>query len=159
MLHILTSFFLIALCVCFSTVLATDYTAISSCKDVDDGTYIQKLINDESYPYILAQCSNGYTLIDYSVDSEWESYFSSFRKYDYAVGGPQKFDHVNWNDWIQSDVTDFVVSPDCSVCDETADIQYESTLTAYYMTGLCAPPFFLTLTQKKNVFFLKKKCA
>jgi hypothetical protein len=97
---------------------------------------VLKLVDDDAYPLVYAKCSNGYTMIDYDLDSDWEMYLSSFRQFHYAVAGPVKDDHVNWEGWFLGSADAYIVSPKCDVCDESETMNYESTESTYYMTDV-----------------------
>jgi len=62
----------------------------TSCADLEDGEYMLQLIDDDSYPLIWAQCSNGYTILDYSKDNDWTNYLSSYKRVYKTTGAPQK---------------------------------------------------------------------
>ena len=84
----------------------------------DTSNILLKLGSSDDDPIINAACSNQWTIINMQQDNEWESYFTSMRKYHKEVLGPIKDDHVNWQEWLTVDIERFIVSPDCSVCDD-----------------------------------------
>ena len=112
----------------------------NSCGNLADGQHYLKLLEGDDYPIILATCSNGYTLIDYSTDSDWSSYFTSFVKWHYAIGGPTQQDHYNWAEWYLPDDsnTNYLISPSCDICSEDSQSEYLNTQgyqSGYYMNA------------------------
>ena len=85
----------------------------SSCLDLKDGQhYLQPLTDEEfhsvhashdestSAPIVHAKCDFGYTIIDPSFDSDWQSYFSSIHQWQVNTIGPDLDDHASWSDWF-----------------------------------------------------------
>ena len=136
----------------------------NSCLDQDDGSQWLKLMADDTnttYPAIRQICHNEYMVIDVNEDPNVKEYFSSFTSWHYAISGPEIMDSANWEEWwlpsaqqldagIGGNVNseqyfEFAISPDCSTCDATNNIEdnsysifnedTEGDRTAYYMTG------------------------
>ena len=112
----------------------------NSCIDQEDGEHYLKLLEGDDYPIVAATCSNGYTLIDYNSDSDWSSYFSSFVKWHYEIGGPIQQEHYNWAEWYLPDDsnTNYLISPSCDVCSEDTQSEYRNTQgvqSGYYMNA------------------------
>jgi len=122
-----------------------------------NGYHYLKLLEDTAdteYPVVYALCSNGYVMIDHSIDENWSSYFSSWDKYHYAVSGPSRSDRSNWAEWFlpnaatiefadddDREITNtgtFLVAPQCSACVAEAEFQLNAESSAYY---LGAPAF------------------
>ena len=126
--------------VLFQLAFGDDQTLPNSCIDLEDGEHYLKLLEGDDYPVLKVQCSNGYMLIDYSSDSDWQYYFSTFLKWHYEIGGPSQDDHYNWAEWyLPSDSqTNYIISPDCDVCDEDVQDDYRNTnglQSGYYMNA------------------------
>ena len=99
----------------------------------DDDTVIVKLLDDDSYPLITTKCRNQYMIVDFKQDPLWRKYFVSARNYHYNLIGPEKDDHVNWQEWIIPEMEDFIVSPDCISCDEDHELNIKySTSSGIY---------------------------
>lgn len=119
----------------------------SSCLGLPNGYHWIKPLSDGVdvvYPPINALCSNEYLILDVNHDPNMRSYFQSFDSYHYALSGADHQTSVNWREWFIPSLKDdeshlppsFVLSPDCSICDETdSDVQEFGSNTAYYMTG------------------------
>eukprot|EP01083_Nonionella_stella_P001022 2945_1 len=116
----------------------------TSCVGLEDGYHYVKLLEGDSYPIIYVLCSNEYMMIDYSLDNDWSSYFTTFVKWHYAVVGPTKNEHQNWRQWFLPGTDDdsadesghFLVSPQCDSCDLSQDNQLHADQSAYYMSSL-----------------------
>ena len=126
----------------------------SSCEGLADGYHFLKLLSgdDEDYPVIYARCSNNFMILDYSVDSDITSYFSSWDAWFKHFYGPSNDERINWNEWYlpsrystgasttadgkPMDTFSFLVSPDCTSCDASGAMnkryKHES---AYWMSG------------------------
>merc|ERR1719295_852827 len=115
------------------------------------------------YPAVHQLCDSEYMVIDLFSDPNVERYFSSHTSWHYALSGPEHMDTANWEQWwlpsasfldeqqsaITNDLDDeywrFVISPDCTSCDETQNTEQNvysplnndtfGDRTAYYMTG------------------------
>lgn len=96
------------------------------------------------YPPINVLCNNEYMILDVNHDPNIAAYFQSFDSYHYALSGADHETSVNWREWFlpshHADAdglsSSFVLSPDCSSCDETdGDLQEFGSNTAYFMTG------------------------
>ena len=141
----------------------------SSCLDLKDGQhYLQPLTDEEfhsvhashdestSAPIVHAKCDFGYTIIDPSFDSDWQSYFSSIHQWQVNTIGPDLDDHASWSDWffpsrivpqittkrtllrdhdVHESPPDFVysISPDCQKCIGAHDDKYRGK--AYYLSA------------------------
>ena len=102
-------------------------------KDADN--VVVKLLDGDSYPALNVKCSNEYVIVNLHQDLEWQSYFRSIRKYHYNLLGPDKDDHSNWAEWMLPQMDKFIVSPDCSTCDEEHELNsLYGDESAYYMT-------------------------
>ena len=62
----------------------------SSCAGLPNGRYYVQIDFKEGSPIVIAQCSNGYMLIDYSSDNNWKGYFSSWIQFHWQVASPFK---------------------------------------------------------------------
>ena len=118
----------------------------NSCNDLEDGTYMMKLIDDEDYPLVSIKCSNGYGILDYSLDSNIVDYFDTWYQWFPKTIGPTNEAHVNWQEWFLPHVdadsddedmplTKYALSPDCSSCEVTHKRQLHGLKTTYWMTG------------------------
>merc|ERR1719334_671552 len=100
----------------------------TSCLGLEDGEhYIRPAIyadaNDHdtsTLPSILVRCSNGWTILDHSLDAHIEHYFSSFMQVtdDFAsmdIGT----EHVNWPQWLRPQNMRLTTSADCHTCTDT----------------------------------------
>ena len=110
----------------------------SSCIGLDDGYYWLKL-RDGNYPIVYQKCSNEYLVLDYSIDNNIKEYFNTWQMWHMHTAGPSNDVHIHWEDWYSpnqdTSVTGFLISPDCSVCDEDSSRQLYSTQSSYWMTG------------------------
>eukprot|EP01083_Nonionella_stella_P067359 178121_1 len=101
----------------------------------DTDNLLVKPIDDDDYPSLNVKCSNEFMIIDINKDENWLQYFTSSRLYHYAVYGPVRDEHSNWNEWLIPSMSQFLVSPDCSTCDVDSELnsiyKYESS---YYGT-------------------------
>jgi len=106
-------------------------------------------------PIVRVKCSNGYIVLNLQEEPELRHYFTSFLKWQPFVSGPSNTHVINWEQWYlpneetheQSDEdeqkeedkteqgTSYIISPDCSVCDEEHYRQIHGTNTVYMMTG------------------------
>eukprot|EP01084_Bolivina_argentea_P301903 520992_1 len=124
-------------------------TLPTSCIGLDNGYHYIKLLHDDiennmKYPIIYALCSNEYIIIDYSIDPDWSSYFTTWIKYHYGVIGPIRNDKSNWSKWFLPDrytqydnhIGNYIVSPDCISCDISSTIQLHNNKSSYYMSAL-----------------------
>eukprot|EP00486_Rosalina_sp_Unknown_P000608 CAMPEP_0201568888 /NCGR_PEP_ID=MMETSP0190_2-20130828/10205_1 /ASSEMBLY_ACC=CAM_ASM_000263 /TAXON_ID=37353 /ORGANISM="Rosalina sp." /LENGTH=252 /DNA_ID=CAMNT_0047990535 /DNA_START=173 /DNA_END=927 /DNA_ORIENTATION=+ len=103
----------------------------------DDDSVIVKLVDEDSYPLINTKCRNEYMIVDFKKDELWKQYFKSTRKYHYNLVGPEKDDHVNWQEWMVegTQMQDFLVSPDCNTCEEDFELNVKyGKASGYYMT-------------------------
>ena len=101
----------------------------------DTNDLIIQPINNDNYPSLNVKCSNEYIIIDINKDKNWLKYFKSSRLYHYAIYGPEKDDHSNWNEWYLPSSISYLVSPDCSTCDITSELNIIYTKSSsYYMT-------------------------
>jgi len=93
--------------------------------------------NDNNYPAIYVKCSNEYAILDYNYDNNLKEYFSTWNYWHYAIAGPINGDTVNWEAWYlaNDDNTKYLVSADCTTCDESSLLQRYETKTTYWMTG------------------------
>ena len=118
---------------------STSESLPSSCVGLADGEYYLKLIDRDEYPIIKGKCSNEYLILDHSVDADISQYFTSWVGWHHSLSGPLKSDTVNWGEWYLPDNgnqnTQYLLSPDCSVCDESDSSQEYSTSTGYYMNA------------------------
>jgi len=107
----------------------------NGCTDLDDGEQFVKLLEGDDYAIVKVKCSNGYTMLDYSLDSDISTYFTSWLKWHYSIAGPSQSDHVNWEEWYVPDDgnSKYLVSENCDVCDES--VQQYSTKNGYYMNA------------------------
>ena len=102
-----------------------------------------KLLPDDdlsSYPIIYGQCSNEYLILDVSIDDDIKKYFNSFNMYHRSVGGPSNEYIVNWQNWflppqIENSAYNYILSPDCNVCEDNHKRQLYGEKTVYMMTG------------------------
>eukprot|EP01084_Bolivina_argentea_P078622 142682_1 len=97
-----------------------------------------KPINNDKYPILNVKCANEFAIIDINKDNNWLQYFSSYRLYHYAVYGPIKDDHSNWNEWFIPSISYYyLVSPDCTSCDISSELNIKySYSSSYYMTPI-----------------------
>ena len=123
----------------------------NSCRDLEDGTYVLKLLPDDDAPLVTVECSNEFMLIDVSTENNLLHYFSSNIMWHRDYMGPTSEDHVNWHDWwipssmenlSEDEVTsfEFLFSEYCDGCNEITNGHYAGTPsddTGYlpYMTG------------------------
>jgi len=136
MLYKDNSFFLVLINLFFAFVFSDETQLIpNSCIDLEDGEQFIKMLDGDNYPVVKVKCSNGYTILDYNLDSEISSYFTSFLKWHYSLAGPSQSQHINLEEWYVPDdgSTKYLVSDDCSSCDES--IQEYSTKNGYYMNA------------------------
>ena len=99
----------------------------------NDDTVIVKLLDEASYPLISTKCRNQYMIVDLEQDSLWHKYFVSTRTYHYNLVGPEKDDHVNWQQWMIPEMENFLVSPDCNTCDPDHELNVKySTNSGIY---------------------------
>ena len=123
-------------------------TLPNSCNDLSDGLQYLKLIDSDDYPAVEVKCSNGYAVLDYTVDENIKEYFSSWTQWFPRTVGPTNDEHINWQQWFlptqyttdttsgeESTTTSFVISPDCNTCEETNGRQLYGDSTTYWMTG------------------------
>merc|ERR1719277_2802882 len=95
----------------------------NSCLNQEDSpNVIIKPMDGQSYPTLNVGCSNEYMIVNLKQDRGWTNYLSSEREYHYNLIGPEKDDHVNWNEWLLPPMEDFIVSPDCQTCDESHEL-------------------------------------
>ena len=71
----------------------------NSCIGLPDGTHWLKLIDDNSYPLVLVECSNEFMIVDVNKEPNLKEYFSSWAMWHYAIAGPVNDNPVNWDDW------------------------------------------------------------
>lgn len=107
----------------------------NSCAELDDGEHYVKMLDGDDYPVVKVKCSNGYTMLDYNLDNDISSYFTSFLKWHYSIGGASQTDHINWQEWFvpNDGATKYIVSDACDVCDES--VQKYGTSNGYYMNA------------------------
>jgi len=107
----------------------------NSCADLEDGEQLIKLLDGDDYPLIKVKCSNGYAILDYSLDNEISSYFTSFEQWHISIAGAAQAEHINLQEWFIPDDgnTKYLVSESCDVCDES--IQEHGTTNGYYMNA------------------------
>jgi len=112
------------------------YTA---CNNLDDGVQWIRPIggnkeNGEEYPNIQVQCVDGWTILNYNLDSYISQYFSSFTSWTEFVASSELDDRVGWTDWFipTTETTKFRVSADCQTCASNENLEDYST---YFMTG------------------------
>ena len=101
--------------------------------DNDDDDNEVDTLNE--FPFVQAQCGgNGYLIVDIDKDTNWLNYFTSQKMYHHSLMGPLKDDILNWDEWFMPEIDSYLVSPDCSTCDEDEllNSQY-STSSTYYM--------------------------
>ena len=103
----------------------TTYIPNSCVNHEDDDNVLIKLLPDDSYPVLNVKCRNEYMIVDLHKDILWEKYLVSTRDYHYNLVGPEKDDHVNWQEWIIPDMQDFLVSPDCNSCEEDFELNHK----------------------------------
>ena len=114
----------------------------NSCVGLEDGDHwIQLGIGDQAYAPVLLTCNNEYIIIDVLKDPDLISYFSSFELWHYKLAGPANHDPVSWQEWFLPDnqaegyESEYLISPDCSICDDEDIMQVHETDTTYWMTG------------------------
>lgn len=135
----------------------------SSCTDLSDGEHLLKFLDGDEYPVVKVQCSNGYAILDYSLDSNIASYFNSWQDWILSFAGPDNSHIINWEDWfepanqansnLESDDSDdddseyigenlvtqtgphFLISPNCDACERRKKYQLYNAKTTYWMTG------------------------
>lgn len=104
-----------------------------SCHGLSNGLhYIRPAVSSGSdIPPVIARCHNDWTILDYSLDSNINHYFSSFSAVTDDFGSMDVgIEHINWADWLQINDIQLTISEDCNTCSD-----YEGIDTAYYMTG------------------------
>ena len=105
----------------------------TSCLSLDDGEHYIRPAFDDYYPSILVRCHQGWTIMDYTLDSNIQYYFSSWQQFTSDTASMDtSFERKNWNHWLQVHNVDFSVSDDCQTCLAEAPEDYNK---AYYMTG------------------------
>jgi len=107
----------------------------NSCVDLEDGEQFIKMLDGDDYPVTKVKCSNGYAMLDYSLDTDIASYFTSFLKWHHKIAGASQTDHVNLQEWFvpNDGNTKYIVSDACDVCEESA--QQYGTSNGYYMNA------------------------
>ena len=121
-------------------------TLQSSCNTIEqNGLYYIKPTIDG--PVIPVLCSNGYTMIDISFDSNLESYPYYLSSWDYARGHsdhiiPNLDDISTFREWwsISDELTLFRVAENCEICESTDKYGDNSV---YYTDGVmfCLTPY------------------
>eukprot|EP01083_Nonionella_stella_P168534 569289_1 len=66
----------------------------------DTDNLLIKPLDGDDYPSLNVKCSNEFMIIDINKDENWLEYFTSSRLYHYAVYGPVRDEHSNWNEWL-----------------------------------------------------------
>ena len=116
-----------------SIVSGEDLVFPSSCSGLEDGIHTLKLMDGdlEDAPLVLVRCSNEYIILDVSRDADLKSYFDTFMKFHHSVAGPTNDVHTNWEGWYKPDDgnTQYMISPDCNICDGDSDWQQHKTET------------------------------
>eukprot|EP01084_Bolivina_argentea_P227474 384165_1 len=123
----------------FEKTLYVDYNRIYGSDDSDEAELVSVDFNN-GLPSVNTIKSKDYFIVDINRDPVWLQYLSSTRYYHNYLLGPQRDDHVNWNEWILiNDLKSLIVSPDCTVCDESnvLNSNYPQS-SAYYMTPVAA---------------------
>ena len=108
----------------------------TNCNGLDDGYYDIEVIPGQR---INVLCSNEYMIIDIHHDSQWSNVLSSNKRYHQHIIGSELNDHVNWDSFLPAlDVTNYLVSPDCSSCDASLALNQEmyGEYSAYYMNQI-----------------------
>ena len=112
----------------------------NSCIGKEDGAYWLLLSDqDEDYMPVRLDCSNEYVIINLNKDSNLAEYFTTFEMWHYKLAGPSNNNPIDWEDWFlepeNNENAKYLISPDCSVCNEKSNIQTRHTKTSYWMTG------------------------
>ena len=128
----------------------TTETIDNSCIGKEDGSYWIKFSDDDlNYVPVYLECSNEYAILDYSKDSNIEKYFSSWQLWHYGTAGPRNSNPVTWEQWFlgnsESSNANYLVSPDCSVCDESSSKQLGGLKSTYWLSGNLAKQFWWNL--------------
>ena len=134
----------------------------TSCLELPDGEHYIRPIRDDyanNYnhmsflPSIKVRCFEGWTILDYSLDSNIENYFSStMQVHDGFLTMDVSKEHLNWDEWFKIDNVVFSTSTDCQSCDyDPAD---PTASNAYYMTGNYYGCAFAT----KGIFYIFCHC-
>lgn len=140
----------------------------TSCLNLPDGEhYIRPIPIDENIanyngygylPSILVRCYSGWTILDYSLDSNVKSYFSStMQVHDDFMTMDVSKEHLNWDEWFKVDNVLFTTSQDCNSCDideyNQDDIDLiEVSGSGYYMTGNYYGCAFATKGMESTLF-------
>jgi len=129
-------FMLFLLVSCLVFVLGGDSTTTlsNSCENLDDGYHLLKLMEDG--PIIYAQCSNGFMILNPSLDSTISKYFTTWAGWHHSLYGPSKSDNVNWKSWYlpNDENTIYFPTETCDTCYLLDDDDFEIN-TGYYMNG------------------------
>ena len=123
----------------------SDTTHPSSCVNLPDGVHwVRPLVGrvptdrSDDFPSIQVRCYDGYMILDYSLDNNIASYFSSFWIWTDDAASSALSDRVTWTNWYlpysDTNTLNFRLSPDCNTC-ETSDDKGSNDFTAYFMTG------------------------
>ena len=124
----------------FSVSSKTEYHP-SSCVGLDDGVqWVRPLMgridshDANDFPSIQVRCDDEYMILDYSLDPNIASYFSSFWVWTDDAASSSLTDRATWTDWFlpYSDKMNFRISEDCHTCQKST---VKSDFTAYFMTG------------------------
>ena len=116
----------------------------NSCVGPEDGELLLLSVDIASdHMLVRLLCSNEYVILDVNRDENVKSYFSSFEKLHYAVGGSRNDDSVNWeglflpqNVHVDSNSNgQYFILPDCMSCDTSHERQIVNDKTSYEMTG------------------------
>ena len=129
-----------------------DFSALTrldnSCIGKEDGDYWIKFSDEDgNYVPVYLSCSNEYVILDYSKDSNLEKYFSSWQLWHYGTAGPSNSNPVTWEEWFlngnsESLNANYLVSPDCNICDESSSRQLANTKSTYWLSGNLAKQFW-----------------
>lgn len=101
----------------------------------------EELPANKHFPVVRVKCHNEYTILDLHSEPELREYFTSFLKWQKFVSGPSNTHVINWAQWYLPNEergdgpTKYVISPDCSRCDEEHPRQIHGDNTVYMMTG------------------------
>ena len=112
----------------------------NNCVGKPDGEYWLQL-SDESSDYVPVhiECSNGFMIIDVSKDNSLVDYFSSFEDWHYQMSGPSTTNPVTWEEWFlplqNNNESEYLLSPDCNVCNDKLAIQIYDKKSTYWMSG------------------------